>query len=129
MRWVGCRVVPVVWGWLWVGVCACWCVAAGVVWVVDAVLVVVDVVSWVCWDVVGGVVVGSIVVGGSWSSGGVVWGVWSIVGGSVDVVWYGGVVGGVLLRLLLLSKFPNLAVPAFYLTKCDFRLLTPGPVG
>jgi hypothetical protein len=45
------------------------------------------------------------VVGGSWSSGGVVWGVWSIVGGSVDVVCYGGVVGGVLLRLLLPSKF------------------------
>jgi hypothetical protein len=80
-------------------------VVAGVVGVVDAVLGVVDVVSWVCWDVVGGVVVGSIVVGGSWSSGGGVWGVWSIVGGSVDVVWYGGVVGGVLLRLLLPSEF------------------------
>jgi hypothetical protein len=129
VRWVGCRVVPVVWGWLWVDVCACWCVVAGVVWVVDAVLVVVDVVSWVCWDVVGGVVVGSIVVGGSWSSGGVVWGVWSIVGGSVDVVWYGGVVGGVLLRLLLPSKFPGLAVLAFYLTKYGFHLLTLGPVG
>jgi hypothetical protein len=72
---------------------------------VDAVLVVVDVVSWACWDVVSGVVVGSIVVSGNWCSGGVVWGVYSIVGGSGDVVWYGGGVGGVLLRLLLPSKF------------------------
>ena len=104
---VGGGVVPVSCEWLWVGVCACWCVVVGVVRFVDAVLVVVDVAKWVCWDVVGGVVVGSIVVGGSWSSGGVVWGVYSIVGGSGDVVWYGGGVGGVLLRLLLPLKFPS----------------------
>jgi hypothetical protein len=80
-------------------------VVVGVVWFVDAVLVVVDVASWVCWDVVGDVVVGSIVVSGNWSSGGVVRGVYSIVGGSRDVVGFGGVVGGVLLRLLLPLKF------------------------
>ncbi len=104
-RWLAADVVPVSCGWMWVGVCACWCVVVGVVWFVDFVLVVVDVVSGVCWDVVGGVAVGSIVVGGNWCSGGVEWGVCSIFGGSVDVVGCGGVVGGVLLRLLLPSEF------------------------
>ncbi len=72
---------------------------------VDCVMVVVGVVNGVCLDVGGGVVVVSIVVGGNWGSGGAVWGVWSIVVGSVDVVGFGGGVGGVLLSLLLPSEF------------------------
>ena len=64
---------------------------------------VVGVVNVVCLDVGGGVVVVSIVVSGNWGIGGAVWGVWSIVVMIVDVVGFGDVVGGVLLRLLLPS--------------------------
>jgi hypothetical protein len=129
LRWLAVDVVPMSCGCMWVVVCACWCVVVGVVWFVEVVLVVVDVVSGVCWDVIGGVAVGSIVVGGRWGIGGAVWGVCSIVAVIVDVVGFGGVVGGVLLRLLLPSKFLNLFTPSFYLAKSGFHLLTLGPVG
>ena len=97
--------------------------------IVECEMVVVGVVNVVCLDVGGGVVVVSIDVGGDWDSGGAVWGVWSIVVVIVDVVGFGDGVGGVLLRLLLPSKFLNLATPLFYLAKSGFHLLTLGPVG
>ena len=97
--------------------------------IVECEMVVVGVVNVVCLDVGGGVVVVSIDVGGDWDSGGAVWGVWSIVVVSVDVVGFGDGVGGVLLRLLLPSKFLNLATPLFYLAKSGFHLSTLGPVG
>ena len=71
--------------------------------IVDCGVVAVGVVNLVCFDVGGGVVVVSIVAGGNWGSCGAVSVVWSIVVVSVGVVVVGGVVDGLLLRLLLPS--------------------------
>jgi hypothetical protein len=59
-------------GWLWVCMCAWWCVEVGVVCIVDCGDVEVGAVNVVCFDVGGGVVVVSIVSGGSWGSCGAV---------------------------------------------------------
>ena len=60
--------------WVAVGVCVCawWCVEVGVVCIVDCGDVEVGAVNVVCFDVGGGVVVVSIVSGGSWGSCGAV---------------------------------------------------------
>jgi hypothetical protein len=86
-----------------VDVCAWWCVVVVLMGGVECGVNVDWMVNVVGLDAGGGVVGVSIVVGKIWGSCVGVWGVWSIVVMSVEVV--GG--GGVVWRLLQSSKSPN----------------------
>jgi hypothetical protein len=95
----------------------------GVVGVVDSEVMVVGLANVGWYDVVGGMVVASILVGGISGSGGVVVVVWSSFVVGVVKSCVGGVVDIVLQRLLLPSEFPTLLFPSVVRGKSWSHLL------